>query len=550
MASTDGFDKNSDIKTDDKGQETFSEKMKKRQKKKKQREKEASNPYNLLKYYGVILFIPIFLILLDSYTILMENHEFAENINKYAFYIYGTIIYIFLFPLSVIQELLGFIHIDIPLNYLLNIEPDTFTNYNFLTINYNDFTYNIHELLNSKYVFYQNQQAHDQTVDANVLFMIYVMKVLSILYVIGYFIFFLSSKYISTLLGISVNEYEKIYEDFKKAAYGNPKTMEEVEKLNKNKSVLQKKLLTTEGKRIDYLTIFKDSFEARNAMFCAIFGGKLYKDNSKKYELFKHINEIFDSYIVNDYYNIINFMTAVDKKLLNVETIPNKDTKDTFKQKEYTAKAMENFLNLFDDETKIFIVPTFVTTLRKYRTFDIHNLIYLLLKHPTIAQLTDEMIKIEKDGSGSEDDKKNMEKINRVKRVAKDAYKAYAKKIPETQDGLGISIQVRYPLSFSNHDIKRIEKMRELIKLEADDMRLKFLGSDENMKIFNIEESAVNETAKQYYDNEFSIYIEKIVHYMDEFIKVAELHYSWLKNKEGKKIQILLKKNNLFKFQY
>jgi len=521
MAS-ESLDKFQDTKTDEKGKQTFAEKMRKRQKDKKQREKESRNSYNLLKRYLIFLVLPFGFIGMDIYLLFAASMDadLVAKINKIDFYIYGTYLYVFLLPVTLLQELLNYIGVTLPIHLILETTYDTFVNYNFFALNPNTFSNNLHELIDTKYYYYESSYGQNEALSE---FSKYLSITLLKLYLFGYLIFFITSKFISNLLGVSKNVYGEAYDKYKKYAYGRAKTPEEITSNQKKAKKFQKILLTTKGQEIDYLQIYKDSFEKRNAVFCAIFGGKLYNDKDKVYELYKMTNEIFDSYIPNKYYNIINFMTDVDKKIINITPVV---FEDTFTQSPYTKDNFEVFLSNFKEDEKKYIIPTFVSTLRKYRTFDVHNLIRLLSEEERIN------IKnfVSADG------------FNKVKRLSKDAYKILNAKEISSLDAIGISIQVRYPFPFTLKQIKDIEETRELTKMKIIDTRLKYLSSDENMKLYDMETESTNETAKEYYDKDFKEYIDLIMNYITEFIKVSALYYPWISTDIGTRYIKLIEK--------
>jgi len=521
MAS-ESLDKFQDTKTDDKGKQTFAEKMRQRQKEKKTREKESRNSYNLLKRYLIFLVVPFIFMGMDIYLLFAGSmdEELIAKINTVDFYVYGTYLYVFLLPVTIVQELLNYVGVTLPMHLILETTYDTFVNYNFFTLNPATFSNNLHELIDAKYYFYESSFGQ---VEAMGEFSQYLAITLLKLYLFGYVIFFFVAKVISNLLGVSKNVYGEAYDGYKKNAYGRAKTAADI-KVNQGKAKkFQKILLSTKGEQIDYLQIYKDSFEQRNAVFCAIFGGKLFKDKDKHYELLTMINETFDSYIPNKYYNIINFMTDVDKKILNIKA---EVFEDTFTQTKYTQDDFEIFLNNFKEDEKRLIIPTFISTLRKYRTFDVHNLIRLLL--------TNDKINISNFVSN--------DGLSKIKRLSKDAYKILNAKEISSMDAIGLSIQVRYPFDFTLKQIKDIEETRELTKLKIIDMRLKYLSSDENMKLYDMETESTNETAKEYYDKDFNEYIGLINNYITEFFKVSQLYYPWLSTDIGTKYTKIIEK--------
>jgi hypothetical protein len=527
MAS-ESLDKFQDTKTDEKGKQTFAEKMRKRQKDKKAREKESRNSYNLLKRYLIFLIVPFIFMGMDIYLLFAASMDEAlvTKINNIDFYVYGTYLYVFLLPITITQELLNYIGVTLPMHLILETTYDTFVNYNFFTLNPTVFSENLHELIDAKYYFYESSLGQ---VEAMGEFSKYLALTLFKLYLFGYLIFFIISKFISNLLGVSQNVYGEAYDGYKKFAYGRAKNADEIKKNQGKAKKFQKILLSTKGEPIDYLRIYKDSFEQRNAVFCAIFGGKLFKDKEKKYELFNMTNEVFDSYIPNKYYNIINFMSDVDKSILNIES---EVYEDTLTQKKYTADDFDIFLNHFKEDEKRLIIPTFVSTLRKYRTFDVHNLIRLLLNNEkiNISNFT------------------TADGLSKIKRMSKDAYKILNAKDISSLDAIGISIQVRYPFDFTLKQIKDIEETRELTKLKILDMKLKYLSSDENMKLYDMETESTNETAKEYYDKDFNEYIGLINNYTTEFFKVSMLYYPWLATDIGTKYIKIIEKLTMLNF--
>jgi len=512
--------KNFDNKKDP---EKFSEIMKKREKKKKEREKERRNPYNLLKIYLIILGAILFTLIFD--TLLVQETELEQKTvdfwNHFNWYIYGTFLYILYIPISLLQDILSLINITLPFYLLLDINKDAFETYNFLTLNYNSFTENYHYIIDTKYVYLQNYT--DNYIELNKAFFEFLLfaliKTLIFGYVTTYFIF----KYLFFKIGNGKNEYKKIYEKYKKNEYGSGKSKKEIDKKKKEAKKYQKELLSKKGTMVDYINIYKDSFEARNAMMCAIFSNRIYKEEEKKYELITQINEIFDSYIPNKYYNIINFMTDVDKKIINVKAI---EYEDTFTQEEYKEENLQKYLNQFNENNKKFIVPTFIVTLRKYRTFDTHNTIKSLFEYNKINIKEEYAI----------------DQINKIKRLSKDAYKLYAKKgEKENQDAIGLSIQIRYPFEFSLEEIEKLELIREKTKIIISDMRLKFLSSDENMKLYSIEKNELVKSAKEYFDIDFENYINEIFIYTEEFFSIATKYYPFINTKEGEKYKKIVK---------
>lgn len=523
----DSMDKNKDSKTHqtgkEVGQETFAEKMKKKKKKQKQDAKEFRNPYNYLKRYLILLAIPFIFLGIDVSLLFASDikPETSDLLSTISFSIYGGFIYFFYLPISILQEFLIQINFHIPLYIILDIEKDVFSNFNFLSANWNTFNLNLHETLDSKYVYFE-YLGHDAK-KTIALFSEYLIYSLIKLLIVGYVLFFFTSKLVSHLAGWGSSPFNDVYEKFKKNAYGSGKTKEEISKMKANTKKYQKELLKTKGARVEYLNVFKDSFEKRNAMFCAIFGGKLFEDKPKEYKLLPAINEVFDSYIPNKYYNIINFMTDVDMTIINIEA---EEFEDTYTQKEYTDEDFQIFLKHFNSDVRKFIVPTFVTTLRKYRTFDVHNIIKMLIENKDVD--------LAKDFSSDE--------INKIKRLSKDSYKMFLEEDNENQDAIGLSIQIRYPFSFTLNNIEEIEILRDKTKIIISKMRLKYLSSDENMKVYDLEADDTNEDAKKYYDDDFQIYLESILKYTDEFFNIAMKNkYTWINSDLGDKFKVIFK---------
>lgn len=298
------------------------------------------------------------------------------------------------------------------------------------------------------------------------------------------------------------SEWEKIIED--------PSKKEEAEKL-KDQIIAQKGIEDKMDLREAYKTFFKHIDPKGTALLDGTLNGKVVV----KKGFYKLITEAFNENLPDKYYNIINFLAEEDKKLFNFKERKNGDTKAL---KEYSPKEFEKYKSKFNVLNGHLMMPVMLARLRSYRTYDIHNLI-------TIAKNNPEEYFMENC---------TKDEINKIQRMSKEGYKLFHNP-RENQDSTRFSVELRYPYSFTISEIDKLEEIREDIKEMNRKLILKYLSSDENMRIYSIESDEINEEAYRYFNDDYNEYVKKILAYNEQFFETLKNgnRHTWINNQEG-----------------
>lgn len=503
--------------SDEKESVSFSKRLQQKEKEEKKKKLDASHPYTYVKYFLTLyLAVPMILVFLILILVEQQLWQYLGTVSQVA----TAFAWAFTLPLQILGtlfDLTGYVLSEpifkIPLETIVFYKP-FFDSSPILvvdfSINYFNFHNSIMYALNGfiDELLYQKGDSFEETT-ASVLFfaLLYIQSFLFF----RVWIYFIEKRIVNKRNSLDIlKDLEKCYKD--------PDLESKTKKLKNEYVSIQKS-----DNIIRRTEMYKKLFEIRDFVTIARVVNSFYEYKIKKYDFTTQINKVFEENIPNKYYNIINFLDSTDLKLFNLEKETNEDT---FKQKTWTKKNLKNYLNAFDETNIHFSLPIIIARLKTYRNLDTHNIFDEgLKKHPQEFGLED----------------LNDEQKSKLKRIAKEGYKIFDSN-STNYDRIKMSIQNRYPFSFSFDTIDKLEDIREKSKELSINLVLKYLGNDVNMKVWDLELDEVNDQVFEYFVEDCFSIIENALEfhkvYFEELKKTPK--YSWLNIETGKQLDLFM----------